>query len=199
MKFCVGLGKSPVGMLKLIRNSEKMNPCSVSVVYKWHERFRNGRKSTEDNLRDGQPCVVRMPIQWHQTTTNYNKLAYLPCIYHETWQCFHDLALAWPLSPCENHPHICLAFLASNLRLTSQNERLQVSEKKKRIPHKLKGVVSIPTVLWIYHTDLMPLLQFFFQTLKDHLVLTATWNIVCAKLILWRDCIKLQYSLVSCY
>ena len=25
-----------------------MNPCSVSVAYKWHERFRNGRKSTED-------------------------------------------------------------------------------------------------------------------------------------------------------
>ena len=49
-----------IDTLKLIRNSETMNPCSVSVIYNWHERFRNGRKSTEDDFRDGQPCVVKM-------------------------------------------------------------------------------------------------------------------------------------------
>ena len=49
--------------LKPIRNLETKNPCSVSVVYKWHERFRNGRKSTEDDLRDGRPCVVKMTIK----------------------------------------------------------------------------------------------------------------------------------------
>ena len=42
--------KSPAEMMKLIKNSETMNPCSVSVVYKWHERFRNWRKSTEDGF-----------------------------------------------------------------------------------------------------------------------------------------------------
>ena len=57
IKFCVGLGKSTVDTLKLIRNSEAKNPCSVSVVYNWHERFRNGRKSSEGDLRDGWPCV----------------------------------------------------------------------------------------------------------------------------------------------
>ena len=35
----------------------------MSVFYKWHERFRNGRKSTEDDLRDGGPCVVKMTIK----------------------------------------------------------------------------------------------------------------------------------------
>ena len=35
----------------------------MSGVYKWHERFRNGRKSTEDDLRDGRPCVVKMTIK----------------------------------------------------------------------------------------------------------------------------------------
>ena len=40
-----------------------MNPRSVSVVYKWHERFRHGRNSTEDDLRDGRPCVVQMIIK----------------------------------------------------------------------------------------------------------------------------------------
>ena len=49
--------------LKPIRNSETKNPCSVFVVYKWHERFWNGRKSTEDDLRDGRPCVVKMTIK----------------------------------------------------------------------------------------------------------------------------------------
>ena len=50
-------------MLKLIGNSETKNPCRVPVVYKWNERFRNGRKSTEDDLRDGRPCVVKMTIK----------------------------------------------------------------------------------------------------------------------------------------
>ena len=62
MKVCIGLEKSPVDSLKLIRNSETKNPCSEFVVYKWHERFRNGRKSTEIDLRDGRPCVVKMTI-----------------------------------------------------------------------------------------------------------------------------------------
>ena len=47
IKFCVSIGKSPAEMMKLIRSSETMNPCSVFAVYKWHKRFRNGRKSTE--------------------------------------------------------------------------------------------------------------------------------------------------------
>ena len=42
--------------MKLIRSSETMNPCSVSVVYKWHERLRNGRKSTEDGF-EGLPAM----------------------------------------------------------------------------------------------------------------------------------------------
>ena len=49
--------------LKLIRNSETMNQCSVSVVYKGHERFTNGRKSTEIDWRYGRPCVVKMTIK----------------------------------------------------------------------------------------------------------------------------------------
>ena len=49
-RVTLGLGKSPAEMMKFIDSSETMNPCSVSVVYKWHERFRNGRKSTEDEF-----------------------------------------------------------------------------------------------------------------------------------------------------
>ena len=63
IKFCVSIGKSPSETMKLIRSSETMNPCNVSAVYKWHERFRNGRKSTEDDSRDGPPCVVKMTMK----------------------------------------------------------------------------------------------------------------------------------------
>ena len=34
------------------------------MVYKWHDRFRNGKKkSTEDDSRDGLACVVKMTIK----------------------------------------------------------------------------------------------------------------------------------------
>ena len=71
IKFRVGLGKSPAEMMKLIRISEPMSPCSVSVVYQWHERFRDGRKSTEDGFEgwsalgcendyEGHHCLTRL-------------------------------------------------------------------------------------------------------------------------------------------
>ena len=43
--------------MELIRSSETLNPCSVSVLYKWLERFRNVRKSTEDDSRDGPSAL----------------------------------------------------------------------------------------------------------------------------------------------
>ena len=63
IKFCVSVGKSTAETIKLVKSSEIMNSCSVSAVYKWHERFRNGRKSTEDYSRDGPPCVVKMTMK----------------------------------------------------------------------------------------------------------------------------------------
>ena len=62
IKFCVSVRKSPAETMKLIRSSETMNPCSVSAVYKWQERFRNRRKSTKGDSRDGPLCVVKMTM-----------------------------------------------------------------------------------------------------------------------------------------
>ena len=43
--------------------------CSVPIVYKWHERFRNGRTSTEDDSRNGHLRVVKTTLKgitfWH--------------------------------------------------------------------------------------------------------------------------------------
>ena len=63
IKFCVSEGKSPTETMKLIRSSETINPYSVSAVYKWYKRFRNGRKSTEDDSRDGPPCLVKKTMK----------------------------------------------------------------------------------------------------------------------------------------
>ena len=52
IKFCVSTGKSPAEMMRLIRRSETMNPCSVSTDYKWHEKIQiwkriNGGRNRE--------------------------------------------------------------------------------------------------------------------------------------------------------
>lgn len=58
VKFCVGLAKSPVETLKLITSSKTLPNCSKTFVYRWHERYRNERKSIEDDNRTGQPSIV---------------------------------------------------------------------------------------------------------------------------------------------
>ena len=52
-----------------------MNPCSVSFVYKWHERIRNGRKSTKDDSRDDRPYVVKMTIKKKVTRILFTPIA----------------------------------------------------------------------------------------------------------------------------
>lgn len=56
VKFCVGLKLTPVETLNQIKNSHTLQPCGKSFVYKWHERFRNGRKSVLDDDRAGRPA-----------------------------------------------------------------------------------------------------------------------------------------------
>ena len=52
-------------MMKLIRSSETMTSCSVSVVYKWHERFGNGRKSTEDGIEGWSALGIEYDYEGH--------------------------------------------------------------------------------------------------------------------------------------
>ena len=73
IKFCVGLDKSPAEMMKLITSSETMNPCSVSVVYKWHERFRNGRKSMEDGFEGWSALRCEHGYEGHHFLTRLAK------------------------------------------------------------------------------------------------------------------------------
>lgn len=63
VKFCVGLGKPPCETIKLMKSSENIKEFSPSFVYKWHERFRSGRKSIEDDPREGRPSEVISSIK----------------------------------------------------------------------------------------------------------------------------------------
>lgn len=58
IKFCVGLKKSPSETLRMIEESDTLEKCGKTFVYKWHERFRSGRTSVEDDERRGRPSVV---------------------------------------------------------------------------------------------------------------------------------------------
>lgn len=46
----------------MIGESSTSSSCSASFVYKWHERFRNGRTSIEDDSREGRPASVTASI-----------------------------------------------------------------------------------------------------------------------------------------
>ena len=50
-----------------------MNPCSVSIIYKWHERFRNGRKSTEDGFEGWSALVCENDYEEHHFLTRLAK------------------------------------------------------------------------------------------------------------------------------
>lgn len=58
IKFCVGLGKTPTQTRSLMEDGMKRK-CSRSLVFKWHERYRNGRESIEDDVRCGRAPVVK--------------------------------------------------------------------------------------------------------------------------------------------
>ena len=54
IKFCVGLGKTPTETMTMISESGVKPKCSRALVFKWHGRFKNGRKSVEEDDRGGR-------------------------------------------------------------------------------------------------------------------------------------------------
>ena len=57
IKFCVNLGHIPTDTYKLLKNLQATR-CCRSIVFKWHERFRNGRKNLDDEVRSGRPRSI---------------------------------------------------------------------------------------------------------------------------------------------
>ena len=59
LKFLVCLGKTPTEILNLLNQVYVDNAMSRPGVFKWHKRFKDGRKKVEDDPRSGKPSTGR--------------------------------------------------------------------------------------------------------------------------------------------
>ena len=55
IKFCVRLKKSATETLNLLQEAFHENALKKTAVFDWHKRFREGRRSLEDDHRTGRP------------------------------------------------------------------------------------------------------------------------------------------------
>ena len=58
IKFCVKAGKSGVETIELINKAYGSVAMSRAIVYRWYERFRDGREDVKD---DARVVVLRLP------------------------------------------------------------------------------------------------------------------------------------------
>ncbi|XP_052266722.1 protein GVQW3-like [Dreissena polymorpha] len=61
IKFCHSLGYTQTKTFEEVKKSKQFN-CSRSLVFKWHDRFRKGRESVEDDARSGRPALVKQTM-----------------------------------------------------------------------------------------------------------------------------------------
>jgi transposase len=69
IKFCVKLSKSGAETFEIIRRAYRNEAMSRARCFKWHARFKRGRKSLEDDERSGRPSTSSTPkdvetIRW---------------------------------------------------------------------------------------------------------------------------------------
>jgi len=57
--FCAKLGKSGSETLQLLRTAYRDAVLSSAQVLRWHEAFKDGRESVEDEQRAGHPSTSR--------------------------------------------------------------------------------------------------------------------------------------------
>ena len=57
LKFLVRLGKTPSEALKLLQEVFGDDTMSKTRLFKWHRRFKEGRKEVEDNHSSGRPST----------------------------------------------------------------------------------------------------------------------------------------------
>jgi len=67
IKFCVKNGFNGAKTLEMLGNCFDSDVLKKTTVYEWHERFRSGRESVEDDERSGRPSTSK-------TDENINKM-----------------------------------------------------------------------------------------------------------------------------
>jgi transposase len=59
-KFLVKLGKSRREILEMLETVYGESAIKHRTVYKWVDRFKEGRESVDDNTREGRPSMSRV-------------------------------------------------------------------------------------------------------------------------------------------
>ena len=59
LKFLVRRGKTPTEALKLLQEVYGDDTMSITRLFEWHRRFREGRKEVEDDHWSGRPSTSR--------------------------------------------------------------------------------------------------------------------------------------------
>jgi hypothetical protein len=57
--FCFKAGKSATETLQMVNTAYRDQGLSLSNVFRWYGRFRDGREDTEDDPRSGRPTECR--------------------------------------------------------------------------------------------------------------------------------------------
>ena len=57
VKFCVKLGKSATETFAMLNTAYGDVAMKRTACFKWHERFKDGRQSIEDDERPGRPST----------------------------------------------------------------------------------------------------------------------------------------------
>ncbi|XP_076333402.1 protein GVQW3-like [Tachypleus tridentatus] len=57
VKFCVKLGKSATKTFAMLNTAYGVVAMKRTACFKWHERFKDGRQSIEDDERPGRPST----------------------------------------------------------------------------------------------------------------------------------------------
>jgi hypothetical protein len=63
IKFCQKLGKFAIETFQMIKQAYNEEALGRSAVFKWHERFAQGRESLEDDEHTGWPRTVRTELK----------------------------------------------------------------------------------------------------------------------------------------
>lgn len=62
IKFCVNLGKTPTQTRTLMQQANTSNSVSRSLVFKWHDRYKQGRSTLEDDGGRGRKRIVDVTL-----------------------------------------------------------------------------------------------------------------------------------------
>jgi len=85
IKFCVSLGKTGSETFEKLKQAFGHSCMSLSWTFEWFGRFKNGRTSTANDDRSGQPSTVTTPSKAEQVRAAVNQ---------DRRRTIHDLCVA---------------------------------------------------------------------------------------------------------